>query len=71
MYQELLELENTLPNLRLAKERYTAEWGGFSVLQATYSMMRTLVKMKDWTWDYFINLSESAYPIKYGFLHLY
>ena len=64
MYQELLALEAILPNLRLAKERITVGWSGFTQMQAAYSMIKALVDMKDWAWDYFINLSECAYPIK-------
>jgi len=64
MYRELLTLENLLPNVRLSRERYATIWGGASLLQAHLTFMKALLKMTDWKWDYYINLSETDYPIK-------
>lgn len=64
MYRELLSLENRLSNVRLSKERFSTIWGGASLLQAHLSFMAQLLEMTDWHWDYYINLSESDYPIK-------
>jgi len=33
--------------------------------------MDDLLKMTDWKWDFFINLSESDYPVKYIVYILY
>ena len=41
-------------------------WGGASLLQMLLKAIRDLeYVLTDWNWDYFINLSESDYPIKY------
>ena len=64
MYRELLPLESQLANVRLTRERFATIWGGASLLQAHLSFMRSLFEMTDWYWDYYINLSESDYPLK-------
>ncbi|XP_045214811.2 xylosyltransferase 2-like [Mercenaria mercenaria] len=64
MYRELLPLEEKLHNVRLSKERFATIWGGASLLQAHLTFMKCLLEMSDWHWDYYINLSESDYPIK-------
>lgn len=64
MYQELVQLEKQLPNVRLSRERFATIWGGSSLLQAHLIFMQHLLEMSDWHWDYYINLSESDYPIK-------
>ncbi|KAH3872501.1 hypothetical protein DPMN_035717, partial [Dreissena polymorpha] len=64
MYRELLPLESQLANVRLTRERFATIWGGASLLQAHLSFMRSLLEMTDWYWDYYINLSESDYPLK-------
>lgn len=64
MYLELKKLEKKLPNIRFSRERFATIWGGASLLQAHLSFMKHLLEMSDWHWDYYINLSESDYPIK-------
>ena len=40
-------------------------WGGASLLQMLLLAMEDLqFVLTDWNWDYFINLSESDYPLK-------
>ena len=64
LYRELLKLEAIFPNVRLARERLATIWGGASLLQAYFSIMKTLLAMTNWTWDYYLNLSETHYPLK-------
>jgi protein xylosyltransferase len=51
-------------NIEIAEERFSSIWGGASLLTMHLSCMEALLKKKEWKWDYFINLSESDYPIK-------
>ncbi|WAQ96621.1 XYLT-like protein [Mya arenaria] len=75
MFQELLPLEKLLPNVHLTRSRFATIWGGASLLQAHLTFIRELLDMGDWAWDYYINLSESDYPIKFmkkqGYLYLF
>lgn len=64
MYRELLPLHKKLPNVRFSKKRFATIWGGASLLQAHIYFIKELLEMKDWNWDYYINLSETDYPIK-------
>eukprot|EP00092_Neocalanus_flemingeri_P009591 GFUD01010322.1.p1 GENE.GFUD01010322.1~~GFUD01010322.1.p1 ORF type:complete len:916 (+),score=308.33 GFUD01010322.1:197-2749(+) len=65
MYRELEILAKRLPNLRLAKKRFSTIWGGASLLAMLLSAMQELVEMDDWSdWDFVLNLSESDYPVK-------
>ncbi|XP_067673821.1 xylosyltransferase oxt-like [Haliotis asinina] len=63
MYRELLPLEKQLSNILVSKTRFSTIWGGASLLQAHLHFMKELLEMP-WAWDYYINLSESDYPIK-------
>ena len=52
-------------NVRLVKKRYATIWGGASLLSMHLQCMRELLEdNQDWDWDYFINLSESDFPVK-------
>lgn len=65
MYRELLPLEKRFSNMMLTRHRFSTIWGGASLLQAHLSFLKELFDDKpDWNWDYYINLSESDYPIK-------
>ncbi|CAG5128244.1 unnamed protein product, partial [Candidula unifasciata] len=65
MYRELLPLEQCFSNVMLTRHRFSTIWGGASLLQAHLSFLRELFDDKPaWNWDYYINLSESDYPIK-------
>nr|KAG5714701.1 hypothetical protein BaRGS_000189 [Batillaria attramentaria] len=63
MFRELLPLEQ-LKNVMLTRRRFATIWGGASLLQAHLSFLKELFEKSDWHWDYYINLSESDYPIK-------
>nr|CAD7592662.1 unnamed protein product [Timema genevievae] len=63
LYRELLLLEKTLPNVRLARQRFATIWGGSSLLQMLLASMGELLNL-GWSWDFIINLSESDFPIK-------
>nr|CAD7444893.1 unnamed protein product [Timema bartmani] len=63
LYRELLLLEKTLPNVRLARHRFATIWGGSSLLQMLLASMGELLNL-GWSWDFIINLSESDFPIK-------
>ncbi len=70
------KLENTIRNLRNIKNVTNVDitkwsmrpiWGGSSLLKVHLNIMADLLEFKSnnvWNWDYFINLSESDYPLK-------
>lgn len=64
MFRELLPLEQQLPNVRLTRKRFATIWGGASLLEMLRSCMLELLNMKNWKWDFVLNLSESDYPVK-------
>jgi protein xylosyltransferase len=64
MFRELRPLEERLPNVMLTRKRFATIWGGASLLQAHLAFLKELLEKQDWNWDYYINLSESDYPIK-------
>lgn len=64
LYRQLLPLEKILPNVRLTRKRFATIWGGASLLKMLRSCMWELQNMKDWKWDFVINLSESDFPVK-------
>jgi protein xylosyltransferase len=41
-------------------------WGGASLLTMYLRSMDDLLKMADWNWDFFINLSAADYPIRWA-----
>ncbi|KFM65020.1 hypothetical protein X975_15379, partial [Stegodyphus mimosarum] len=64
LYRKLKFLENDFPNIRLSQVRLSTIWGGASLLQMLLVCISELLLIKNWTWDYIINLSESDFPIK-------
>ena len=64
MFRELLPLEQRLDNVMLTRKRFATIWGGASLLQAHLCFLKELLEKSEWQWDYYINLSESDYPIK-------
>ncbi|XP_021352699.1 xylosyltransferase 1-like [Mizuhopecten yessoensis] len=64
LFRELLPLEKQFSNIHLARTRFATIWGGASLLDAHLHFIEELLGMKDWKWDYYLNLSESDYPIK-------
>lgn len=63
LFRELLPLEQLLSNVRLVRKRFATIWGGASLLDAHLHIIEEALEM-DWMWDYYVNLSESDYPIK-------
>ena len=59
-----MEIAAELPNVMVAPWRMATIWGGSSLLQMLLKAMEDMVR-DDLKWDFFINLSESDYPIKY------
>jgi protein xylosyltransferase len=60
----LAQIAERFPNVRMASKRYATIWGGASLLTMLLGSMAELLTMTDWNWDYFLNLSESDYPVK-------
>ena len=64
LYGELSKIAERFPNVRMATKRHASIWGGASLLTMLLDSMAELMTMTDWNWDYFLNLSESDYPVK-------
>ncbi|GFO18584.1 xylosyltransferase oxt, partial [Plakobranchus ocellatus] len=65
LYRELLPLQDRLSNVMLTSKRFSTIWGGASLLQAHLTFLSELfLERPAWNWDYYINLSESDYPVK-------
>lgn len=58
-----MQLADGLPNVAVTNWRMATIWGGSSLLQMLLKALDDVIK-KEWKWDFFINLSESDYPIK-------
>lgn len=53
------------PNVYIPKWRMASIWGGASLLQVLLKVLEDLEYiLTHWKWDFFINLSESDYPLK-------
>ncbi|XP_033102591.1 xylosyltransferase 1-like [Anneissia japonica] len=64
LHRELSKIAKNLDNVRLTPWRMATIWGGASLLQVLLKCMDDLLNMPEWKWDFFINLSESDFPIK-------
>ncbi|KAM4717468.1 LOW QUALITY PROTEIN: xylosyltransferase 1-like [Anableps anableps] len=64
LHREVLSLEDQFPNVRVTPWRMATIWGGASLLTMYLRSMDDLLKMADWSWDFFINLSAADYPIR-------
>ncbi|KAJ7373488.1 Xylosyltransferase 2 [Desmophyllum pertusum] len=64
--REVLKMIRNFPNAAVAPWNLATIWGGASLLQMLLRCMEDLMAKKDWKWDFFINLSESDYPIKHN-----
>lgn len=64
LQRELKKLAGKFDNVRVSPWQLSTIWGGASLLVMHLRCISDLLKMTDWKWDYFINLSESDYPIK-------
>lgn len=65
LHRQVLQFANQYPNVRVTSWRMATIWGGASLLSTYLQTMRDLMEMKDWPWDFFINLSAADYPIRY------
>ncbi len=52
------------PNADIAPWRMATIWGGASLLSMLLRCMKDVLDKKEWKWDFFINLSESDYPVQ-------
>lgn len=66
MYRQVLTLTHQYDNVRVVSQRIATIWGGASLLQMLLQTMKEALDMRDWTWDFYLNLSESDYPVKYA-----
>ncbi|KAK7884791.1 hypothetical protein WMY93_027914 [Mugilogobius chulae] len=64
LHREVLLLAEKYPNVRVTPWRMSTIWGGASLLTMYLRSMEDLLKMADWSWDFFINLSAADYPIR-------
>ncbi|KAL1416708.1 hypothetical protein MTO96_027605 [Rhipicephalus appendiculatus] len=63
LYRSLLPLESRYSNVHLARDRLATIWGGSSLLEMLLRGMAYLLRQHP-GWDYFVNLSETDYPVK-------
>lgn len=66
LHRQVLQFASQYPNVRVTSWRMATIWGGASLLSTYLQTMRDLMEMKDWPWDFFINLSAADYPIRYN-----
>uniref|UniRef100_A0A672YKJ4 protein xylosyltransferase n=1 Tax=Sphaeramia orbicularis TaxID=375764 RepID=A0A672YKJ4_9TELE len=62
LHREVLVLAQKYPNVRVTPWRMSTIWGGASLLTMYLRSMDDLLRMADWSWDFFINLSAADYP---------
>ncbi|KAL2076553.1 hypothetical protein ACEWY4_027850 [Coilia grayii] len=62
LHREMLALASQYPNVRVTPWRMSTIWGGASLLSMYLRAMADLLAMRDWPWDFFINLSAADYP---------
>ena len=61
MHRELGAIAERFPaNVRMVRNRRPGIWGGISVLEMLVASMEELLEMRDWEWDFVLNLSESG-----------
>ncbi|KAJ8001825.1 hypothetical protein DPEC_G00173440 [Dallia pectoralis] len=64
LHRQIQDLASQYPNVRVTPWRMATIWGGASLLTMYLRSMADLIAMRDWTWDFFINLSAADYPIR-------
>lgn len=64
LHREVKKVTEKFDNVFVTNKRLATIWGGASLLTMHLSCMRELFSFTHWAWDYFLNLSESDYPIK-------
>uniref|UniRef100_A0A665T0B8 Xylosyltransferase 1 n=1 Tax=Echeneis naucrates TaxID=173247 RepID=A0A665T0B8_ECHNA len=64
LHRQVQALAAKYPNVRVTPWRMATIWGGASLLTMYLRSMADLLAMRDWSWDFFINLSAADYPIR-------
>ncbi|XP_061455462.1 xylosyltransferase 1 isoform X2 [Rhineura floridana] len=64
LHRQVLQFASQYPNVKVTSWRMATIWGGASLLTTYLQTMQDLMEMKDWPWDFFINLSAADYPIR-------
>ncbi|XP_054897157.1 xylosyltransferase 1-like [Poeciliopsis prolifica] len=64
LHRQVQALAAQYPNVRVTPWRMATIWGGASLLTMYLRSMADLLAMRDWSWDFFINLSAADYPIR-------
>ncbi|XP_054634076.1 xylosyltransferase 1 [Dunckerocampus dactyliophorus] len=64
LHRQVKSLAAQYPNVRVTPWRMATIWGGASLLTMYLRSMADLLAMRDWSWDFFINLSAADYPIR-------
>lgn len=62
--RKITDMTLDFPNVAMAPWSLASIWGGASLLQVLLRCIEDLVHKTEWHWDFFINLSETDYPIK-------
>jgi len=65
LHRQVHSLAAQYSNVRVTPWRMATIWGGASLLTMYLRSMADLLAMRDWSWDFFINLSAADYPIRY------
>lgn len=65
LHRKVAEMAKDFSNVHMPTWRMATIWGGASLLQMLLKALEELeYVLTEWNWDFFINLSESDYPIK-------
>lgn len=65
LHRKVSGMVHGFTNVYLPPWRMATIWGGASLLQMLLKALEELeYVLTDWSWDFFINLSESDYPLK-------
>ncbi len=65
LHRELTALVRNYSNIAMMPSRFATIWGGANLATMLLSCMEYMLKEKPhWQWDFFLNLSESDFPIR-------
>lgn len=64
LHREVLLIAERYPNVRATPWRMVTIWGGASLLKTYLRSMQDLLAMREWKWDFFINLSATDFPTR-------
>uniref|UniRef100_A0A3Q2YRK5 Xylosyltransferase 1 n=1 Tax=Hippocampus comes TaxID=109280 RepID=A0A3Q2YRK5_HIPCM len=64
LHREVTLLAGQYANVRMTPWRMATIWGGASLLSMYLRAMEDLLDMRDWSWDFFVNLSAADYPVR-------